>query len=66
MQSLFDFNIYGNVLIVSSFFSTRALSVQRRLIKCIRTNYVKKKLFFHLSVIDLFNFSKNSNDTGST
>ena len=50
----------------SSFFSKTVLNVHRRLIKCIRTNYVNKKPFFHLSVcvIDLFNFSKNSKDTG--
>ena len=29
-------------------------------------NNVKKNTFFHFSVKDLVNFSKNSNDTGPT
>ena len=53
-------------MIVLLFSQSWPLSVHQRLIKRIRTNYVKKNTFFHFSVKDLVNFSKNSNDTGPT
>ena len=50
----------------SSFFSKKSLKCTSEVNKVHKNNFVKKRPFFHLSVceIDLFNFSKNSKDTG--
>ena len=56
----------GNVC-CSSFMITTALKCTSEVkLKRIRTELLKEKTFFYFSVKDLFNFVKNSKNTGAT
>ena len=65
MQSLFSFNIHWKCLLYF-FLLNDGLKVSADVTKVLHRerNYVKKiYIFFHVSVKDLVNFSKNSKDT---